>query len=107
MVDKTRKYATNHSTTLHAPQESTTSTLSEPEGAAAADALPGNQEAGEALLGNQRAESMLEGEGRAGSDFSPADMAEYLYFTQQFDAFFAGLDRLVNSSQVGRGSEAP
>lgn len=34
------------------------------------------------------------------SDFSPTDMAEYLYFTQQFDAFFAGLDRLVNASKM-------
>ncbi|KAK0041211.1 hypothetical protein Bpfe_029350, partial [Biomphalaria pfeifferi] len=33
-------------------------------------------------------------------ELTPADMAEYLYLTQQFDAFYAALDRLVNQSKM-------
>ncbi|XP_059171268.1 uncharacterized protein LOC131952563 [Physella acuta] len=33
-------------------------------------------------------------------ELTPADMAEYLYTTQQFEAFYSALDRLVNQSKM-------
>ncbi|CAL1536903.1 unnamed protein product [Lymnaea stagnalis] len=33
-------------------------------------------------------------------ELTPADMAEYLYNTQQFEAFYSALDRLVNQSKM-------
>ena len=33
-------------------------------------------------------------------DLTPADMAAYLYETQQFEAFYSAMDRLVNDSKV-------
>lgn len=40
-------------------------------------------------------------DGEAENDLTPADMAEYLYATQRFPAFYAALERLVNQSKVG------
>ncbi|GFS10236.1 hypothetical protein ElyMa_006641700, partial [Elysia marginata] len=39
-------------------------------------------------------------------DLTPADMAAYLYETQQFSAFYAAMDRLVNESKVSTGTVA-
>ncbi|XP_005107072.2 uncharacterized protein LOC101860686 [Aplysia californica] len=37
------------------------------------------------------------------AELTPADMAEYLYATQQFEPFYAALDRLVNQSKMTVG----
>lgn len=34
------------------------------------------------------------------TELTPTDMAEYLYATQQFAAFYSALERLVNQSKV-------
>ncbi|BFZ26144.1 hypothetical protein BsWGS_29182 [Bradybaena similaris] len=39
-------------------------------------------------------------DGEAENDLTPADMAEYLYATQRFPAFYAALERLVNQSKM-------
>ena len=39
-------------------------------------------------------------------DLTPADMAAYLYETQQFEAFYAAMDRLVNESKVSTSNRA-
>ncbi|KAK3771569.1 hypothetical protein RRG08_004861 [Elysia crispata] len=46
------------------------------------------------------ADDVVDSENEDEPDLTPADMAAYLYETQQFEAFYAAMDRLVNESKM-------
>ncbi|RUS86705.1 hypothetical protein EGW08_005579, partial [Elysia chlorotica] len=59
-----------------------------------------NADAAADVVAAAGAEGGDEGEDEEEPDLTPADMAAYLYETQQFGAFYAAMDRLVNQSKM-------